>query len=138
MSALLPYTEDRETRRFFEAAADGKLVYRACNSCSRALHPPTAHCPYCQSWDTDWREAKGTGRVHSWTVVQRQVHPAFPAPYTLVVVELDEAPEVRLMGRLDGEAALSPGMRMQVWFEKLGDNAALPQWRPLTGAGPEG
>ncbi|NWG52850.1 MAG: OB-fold domain-containing protein [Hydrogenophilaceae bacterium] len=132
MAALLPYTADRETGRFFEAAAEGKLVFRACNACNHALHPPTAHCPYCQSWDTGWRESNGVGRLHAWTVVAHQIHPAFPAPYTLVVVELEDAPEVRLMGRLDGAPALHPGQRMQVWFEKLDDGAALPQWRPAS------
>ena len=51
-------------------------------------------------------------------------------PYTLVVVELDDAPEVRLMGRLDGEPALRAGMPMSVWFEHLPDGPTLLQWRP--------
>jgi uncharacterized OB-fold protein len=93
---MMPNTADRETRGFFEAAAKGKLVYRVCNDCNHALHPPTAHCPYCGGWNTDWREAKGTGRLHAGTHVIHQAHPAYPTPYTLVVVALDEAPEVRL------------------------------------------
>lgn len=127
---LLPNTDDRETRPFFEAAAQEKLVYLQCNACTHALHPPTAHCPTCGSWDTQWREARGIGRVHSWTVVQHQVHPDFPTPYTLAVVELEETPEVRLMARLDGAQTLAPGMRMQVWFERMADGVVLPQWRP--------
>jgi uncharacterized OB-fold protein len=59
-----------------------------------------------------------------------QIHPDFPAPYTLVIVELDDAPEVRLVGRLEGEPQLTPGMPMQVWFEKLGEGPTLPQWKP--------
>jgi uncharacterized protein len=128
---LLPYTQDRETGPFFEAAAEEKLVYLKCSACAHALHPPTRHCPACGSWDTAWSEAKGTGRVHSWTVVRHQVHPDFPAPYTLAVVELDDAPEVRLMTRLDGAQPLAPGLRMQVWFEPLADGVVLPQWRPV-------
>lgn len=127
---MWPNVADRETRTFFEAAAQGRLVYRACKDCEQALHPPSAHCPYCGSWNTDWRDALGTGRLHSWTTVQHSVHPAYPAPYTLVVVQLDDAPQVRLIGRINGEVTLHDGMPMQVWFEPLADGVVLPQWRP--------
>ncbi len=129
-TAILPNVADRETRGFFEAAAEGRLAYRACNACDHAIHPPTDHCPYCGGWDTAWREAKGTGRLHSWSVVAHQVHPAFPVPHTLVVVTLDDAPAVRLMGRLDGAPDLAEGMPMRVWFETLEPGVTLPQWRP--------
>jgi len=125
----LPFAADRETEPFFDAAKEGRLVYRACNACGHGLHPPTEHCAWCGSWDTAWRTAKGTGRLHAWTTVVHQVHPGFPTPYTLVVVQLDDAPDVRLMGRLDGEPKLEAGMRMQVWFEALGDGVALPNWK---------
>ena len=132
--AMLPNAQDRETRGFFDAAAQGRLVFRACNACDHALHPPTAHCPHCGSWETAWRDAAGTGTLHTWTVVRHQVHPAFPTPYTLVVVQLDDAPEVRLMGRIDGEAELEQGARMHVWFERLEGGVTLPQWRPMQDA----
>jgi uncharacterized OB-fold protein len=127
---ILPYAGDRETGPFFAAAAERRLVYKACNDCGHALHPPTDHCPHCGGWNTAWRDAKGTGRLHTWTTVVQTMHPDFPAPYTLIVVELDEAPEVRLMGRLEGEPELTAGQAMQVWFERLGDGPTLPQWKP--------
>ena len=128
--SILPYDADRETAGFFQAAGEGRLVYRACDDCNHALHPPTDYCPKCGGWNTSWRDAKGTGKLHTWTTVMHQIHPDYPAPYTLVVVELDEAPEVRLVGRLDGEPELQAGMPMQVWFERLGDGPTLPQWKP--------
>jgi uncharacterized OB-fold protein len=132
--AVLPNIHDRETRGFFEAAAQGRLVYRACEACGHASHPPMAHCAHCGSWDTAWRTAKGTGVLHSWTVVGHQLHPDFPTPYTLVVVELDEAAEVRLVGRIPGEPALAVRQPMQVWFERVADDTVLPQWRAADGA----
>ena len=127
---LLPYDTDRETAGFFEAAAQDRLVYRACDDCQHALHPPSAHCPYCGGWNTNWRVAKGTGKLHTWTTVTHQIHPSFPTPYTVVVVELDDTPEVRLMGHLDGAPDLEAGMPMQVWFDHIPDGPTLPQWRP--------
>ena len=128
-AAPLPFVADRETHAFFDAAKEGRLVYRACNDCGRGLHPPTEHCPWCGGWNTAWRTAKGTGRLHAWTTVTHQVHPGFPTPYTLVVVELDDTPDVRMMGRLPGEPQLSAGMPMQVWFEALRDGSMLPNWK---------
>ena len=131
MASIVPYDQDRDTAGFFQAAAENRLVYKACDDCSHALHPPTDHCPHCGGAHTSWREAKGAGRLHSWTTVMHQIHPDYPAPYTLVVVELEDAPEVRLMGRLDGEPELSADMPMRVWFERLGeDGPVLPQWKP--------
>ena len=128
---MRPMVSDRDSGGFFAAASEGRLVYRACNTCQHALHPPTAHCPHCGGWDTDWRNAKGTGKLHSWTVVKHPVHPGYKTPYTLVVVALDDAPEVRLMGRIDGEPRVKAGTAMQVWFEKGEDGVTLPQWRPV-------
>jgi hypothetical protein len=133
MASILPFDQDRDSAGFFQAAAEGRLVYKACDDCGHALHPPTDHCPHCHGANTAWREASGAGRLHSWTTVMHQVHPDYPAPYTLVVVELADAPEVRLMGRLDGEPALVADMPMQVWFERLGeDGPVLPQWKPAS------
>lgn len=125
-----PNVHDRETAGFFEAAAAERLVYRACEDCRHALHPPTGYCKHCGSWNTAWREASGRGRLHSWTTVHHSVHPAYPAPYTVVVVELDDTPEVRLLGRLDGEPHLSMGQTMRVSFQTLADGVVLPQWQP--------
>jgi len=130
MASILPNDTDRETAGFFAAAAEGRLVFRACQDCDHALHPPTDHCPHCGGWNTAWRDAKGSGTLYSWTTVTHQIHPAFPAPYTLVVVELDDAPEVRLVGRVDGTPELAAGQPMQVWFEKLEGGPTLPQWKP--------
>lgn len=129
--SLVPYAADRETGPFFAAAAQGRLVYRACLDCGRGLNPPTAHCPHCGGWNTDWKTASGQGRLFSWTTVARQIHPDFPTPYTVVLVELADSSDVRLVGRLAGEPELRPGMPMEVWFERIGeDGPTLPQWRP--------
>lgn len=129
MQRPLPVLDDRETKPFFDAAANGKLVYRACNSCDRGIHPPTKHCRWCGSMDTEWRESKGMGTLHTWTVVTQSIHPGFEAPYTIIVVELDEAPDVRLLGRLDGAPSLEPNAKMKVWFENIEGGGSLPQWQ---------
>jgi uncharacterized OB-fold protein len=78
----------------------------------------------------EWRKVSGTGRLYSWIVVERQLHPSFPVPYTVVLVELDDAPGTRLVGNMAGMPKLEAGMRMQVRFDRLPDGTVLPQWDP--------
>ena len=63
-------------------------------------------------------------------MVEHQVHPAFPAPYTVVLVELDDHPEARLSASCPASPELAVGQPMEVWFERLSDDVVLPQWRP--------
>ncbi len=68
----------------------------------------------------------GRGSVRSWTVMRQSFLPGFEVPFVLVDVELDEQPELRLIGRLlDGEDPhLHIGARVQVAFESLASSAA--------------
>ena len=72
----------------------------------------------------------GTGRLVSWTTAEHQVHPAYPVPYTIVLVQLDDRPGVRFVRSLPGAPQLTDGQAMRVWFEEVED-AALPQWEPV-------
>jgi uncharacterized OB-fold protein len=52
-------------------------------------------------------------------------------PYTIVLVELEDVPEARLVGYLPGRPELAAGMPMRAWFEPVDDDGTrLPQWRP--------
>jgi hypothetical protein len=64
--------------------------------------------------------------VKSWTVIRQSFLPGFDVPFVLVDVELDEQPELRLIGRLlDGEDPdLQIGARVQVAFESLAPSVA--------------
>ena len=124
----LPVDDDIDTGGFFEAARRGELVVRACDGCGAVLHMPRAYCRTCGSWSGRWQPVAGRGRVHSWTVVEHQVHPAFPVPYTIVLVQLDDVP-ARLVGYLSGSPELVEGQPMEVWFETLDDGVVVPQWK---------
>jgi uncharacterized protein len=123
-----PVDFDRDTSGFFKAAREGRLVYRACTACGKGVHPPAPYCPACGS-ATDWRDSRGRGRLYSWTTVPNTVHPAYPAPYTVVVVALDEAPNVRLIGTLPGAPELRADQPMQVYFDDEARSRGLPQFR---------
>lgn len=127
---LIPETEDRDTAGFWEGARHGELRILHCSSCATILHMPSPYCHECGSWETEWKAVSNEGHLHSWTVVEHQVHPAFPVPYTVVLVDLDGAPGARLIGYLDGVPELVPGQAMRARFEVLNDEVTLPQWEP--------
>ena len=126
----LPVENDRDTGGYWEAARRHELAVRFCDTCGYALHMPRAYCHQCGSWEGSWKTVTGVGRLHSWTTVTHQVHPNFPVPYTIVLVELDEPRSVRFVGHLPGEPELYEDQPMEVWFETLDDGTTLPQWRP--------
>lgn len=128
----VPRTDDRDTGGFWAAAAEGRLAIRMCASCGAVLHLPRAYCHRCRTWSERWAEVSGRGRLYTWTTVEHQVHPAFPVPYTVVLVELEDHPGTRLVGHMEGVPDLVPNQAMQVWFERLDDGVALPQWKAAT------
>ena len=134
MTGLLPVVDDRDTGGFFEAARRGELAVRMCNGCDAVLHLPRAYCHHCGSWDGRWQPVAGTGTVYSWSVIAHQVHPEYPVPYTVVLVELDDYPSVRLIGHLPGTPEVHLGQHLEVWFEELADGIVIPQWRPCASA----
>ncbi|MGF7234350.1 MAG: Zn-ribbon domain-containing OB-fold protein [Frankia sp.] len=128
-AGVLPVDDDRDTGGFFEAARRHELVVRRCNRCGSLLHLPRAYCHTCGSFEGRWDPVAGTGTVYSWTVVEHQVHPAYPVPYTVILVELDDVPAARYVGRLPGAPDLVAGQRVQVWFDVRDDGTAIPQWK---------
>jgi len=128
---VLPETEDIDTGGFWQGARLGEIRVLECSSCGALLHMPRAYCYQCGSWENHWKTVAGIGRLHSWTVVEHQVHPDFPVPYTVVLVDLDGAPGARLVGYLEGSPDLAAGQAMRARFEVLDDEVTLPQWDPV-------
>ena len=57
--------------RYFEAAAEGKLLIKKCNDCGKNHHYPRALCPFCFSDKVEWVQAKGTGEIYTYSVTRR-------------------------------------------------------------------
>lgn len=103
------------TSPFWQAAADGKLLIQRCGSCGHAIFYPRGHCPQCWSDDLSWIEASGTGRLKSYSHIHKPGHPGWnaAAPYTVILVELDEGPTMlsHLVGADDDVAV---GQKLQL------------------------
>jgi uncharacterized OB-fold protein len=122
-----PYARpDRDTTPFWKAQRNHELRLQRCSGCSSFRFPVTPMCPRCHSFDFEWALCSGRGNVYSYTVVHHQTHPAFPVPYTMVLVELKEGP--RLIGQLRGPVDhLSIGAQVSIDWEDA-PNQPLLVW----------
>ena len=118
----------------WKAAGEGRLALPYCVPCARFHWPPRVACPRCGG-EPSWRNAIGTGRVVSFSIVRRAVNPelAYDAPYVVAFVELDEG--VRLFTNMVdiGVDAVRTGMRVRCRFEPALDPALrVPVFAPET------
>ncbi|MFF1921920.1 Zn-ribbon domain-containing OB-fold protein [Streptomyces sp. NPDC058221] len=104
MDGLLLPVVDEDGAPFWEYAARGELRVQACAApdCGRLRFPPRPCCPHCQSFESEWRVMSGRGRIWSYVLPHPPLLPAYAAqaPYNAVVVELADAPEIRLVGNV--------------------------------------
>ena len=70
-----------ESKAFFDAAREGKLLLAKCSACKALHYYPRAVCPFCASEKIQWVEAKGKGTLYSYSVMRRA-----PVPYAMAYV----------------------------------------------------
>lgn len=111
-----------ENRPFWEAAAQGRLLYMRCNDCGEPHYYPRAVCPFCFSDRTEWAESAGRGTVYSFSPMRRGT----PVPYTVAYVTLDEG-FTMLTNLADCDFdAIAIGQRVRVVFKPAEDGQAVP------------
>jgi uncharacterized OB-fold protein len=113
---------------YLEGLTEHLLRYQQCTACARAQTFAHDACQFCGAEVLVWHTSTGRGRVHAVTVVGRAPSDAFRslAPYTLVVVTLDEG--ARLMGHA------TPGVQIgdavtAIFFKHL--DQTLVRFEPL-------
>ncbi len=82
---IAPPPVNPETKPFWDAAAEGRLLIKQCAACGEFHHYPRANCPFCFSSDTRWHTASGRGTIYSYSVMRRA-----PVPYAIAYVTLAE------------------------------------------------
>ncbi|MEU6847943.1 OB-fold domain-containing protein [Streptomyces sp. NPDC046716] len=138
---LLAPVPDDDGAPFWDYAARGELRMQACADpdCGELRFPPRPCCPHCQSFDSEWRRMSGKGRIWSYVIPHPPLLPAYAAlaPYNAIIVELAEAPRIRLVGNLVATAdaplnsvpqdRLRIGAKVQAVFTEI-DGVHLPRW----------
>ena len=114
-----------ETKPFWDAAAEGRLLIKKCVTCGQVHFYPRAICPFCGSDKTEWVSASGRGTVYSYSVMRR-----VPIPYALAYVTLEEG--VTMMTNIvDCDLdAIRIGQRVRVAFKPSEGGPPVPMFTP--------
>lgn len=139
---LVPERDD-DSAPFWEGCEQGELRVQTCGECGRMRFPPRPMCPWCQSFDHEWKAVSGRATVWSFVIPHPPLLPAYQefAPYNVIVVELDEDPTIRMVGNLVASEhqpinsvdpySIQIGDPVRVVFAKVGegnDAFVLPRW----------
>lgn len=123
---IAPPVPDVETKPFWEAAAEGRLLIKRCNSCGNAHYYPRTICPFCFSTDTQWQDASGEGVIYSFSIMRR----AAP-PYCIAYVTLAEG--VTMMTNIVAcdLDAIQIGQRVRLAFRPSDGGPPVPMFTPV-------
>jgi uncharacterized OB-fold protein len=121
---------------FWSGLHEGRLLVQQCRHCNSWQFGPEWICHRCHTFDPLWREVSPRGRIFSWERVWHPSHPCLVGhgPYLVVLVELPQAGNVRLLGNLLGDPMqeVAVGAGVEGVFERH-DEASPPyslmQWR---------
>jgi uncharacterized OB-fold protein len=121
---------DGDTKPYWDAAREHRLVIQHCADCGLAVFYPRAICPYCGSDRLHWVDASGRGTVYSYTIVHRApVGFTDAVPYVVALIDLEEG--VRLMSNVVDctPSDVQIGERVEVVFEDVTPEISLPKFR---------
>ncbi|HEX2172232.1 MAG TPA: OB-fold domain-containing protein [Dehalococcoidia bacterium] len=120
---------------WWEACRRHELTIQRCAGCGAFRHTPRPVCFACRSFEFIWQPVSGRGRIFSYTVAHHPPHPVLRdrVPYTVIVVELPDADNVRLISNLvdDRDAPVEIGQEVEVVWDDLAENISLPLFRRL-------
>lgn len=104
---------DPESKPFWEALRDGRLVWCRCAECGSWQSYPMERCRACAG-ATRFVPVSGRGVIYSFVVVRQQLVPGRSVPYVMALVELDDGERLRVPGIINAEPKqVAVGSRVQ-------------------------
>ena len=128
MNRILPRPTEL-SRPYWDGCGEGILRLQQCLECSRFQFYPRIICSHCGSSQLHWQVASGRGVIASFTIVQRGISAAYPAPYVVALIDLEEGP--RMMSQVidPDPRRLHIGAPVDVAFESWSEGIKLPVFR---------
>ena len=112
----------------WQTIAHGAMALQRCDDCGRFQYPPGPVCSHCLSPRLTWRPLSGRGTILSWVIFHKGYLAAYPAPYNVIAVRLDE--DVVLVSNL--EAPLPEGdwigRQVRMTYTTMADGFVLPRF----------
>ena len=115
-----------ETKPYWDAAAEGKLLVKKCTACGELHFYPRANCPFCFSDKTEWQEASGKGTIYTYSVMRRA-----PIPYAIGYVTLAEGPTM-MTNIVDCDLnSIKIGQEVKLVFKPSEGGPPVPMFTPV-------
>lgn len=120
-------------KEMWDSIGAQQMKLQRCSECGTFRYPPGACCPNCISTESEWVAVSGHGKLLAWTTFHRQYLPAYPAPTTVIAVQLEEGPI--LISNIDQDAVpnLKAGASVEMIYGSHPDGYTLPRFQ-LAGA----
>jgi uncharacterized OB-fold protein len=119
---------------YWDGLKTHRMLVQQCDDCGTRQWYPREMCSACSSFSLSWAAVEPEGEVYTFTTQHHPTGSKFDAdiPYTVVVVRLDEAPEINLVGRLVGTetAAVRIGMKVAGAYLDATEDFSLLLFRP--------
>lgn len=128
MSVLQPlFTPPRAAPQlapYWEGIARHELRLPRCSACGRREWYPSAAGPGCAGAAYEWRPVSAGATVFTFTRVERPLLPGVTEPYVVGLVCPDDAPECRIVTRLEATPGeLRIGARARLAFAGSGEES---------------
>lgn len=102
---------------------------QCCRECGFFCYPAAPGCPNCMNMELEWTPVGGRGVIVSWAIFHKQYIEAYPVPYNVIAVRLDEGPI--MISNLEGPQPEGSWIGLPVglvYVEVTG--VVLPRFRP--------
>ena len=130
---------DKLDAPYWEGTRAGELRVQRCRRCREFQWGPEWICHECLAFEMEWVAVPPRGSIYSWERAWHPVHPALKdhGPYVVVLVELPQAGNVRMIGNLVGDPlqTVEIGAPVEAVFEPHDDVTppyTLVQWKRST------
>ena len=125
---------DEVSKPFWDACNEGRLVVQHCTTCDWLQHPPQKECAKCgPEGNMEFREMSGRGKIHGYLISHdsRVMMLQEIQPFNLAVIELEDAPEIKMLSHLPGTPTdeIPVGATVQVEFEPTYNGQKVAEWR---------
>jgi uncharacterized OB-fold protein len=123
---------DIDTAPYWAAVREHVLRLQRCPACNRYAFPPKPRCAACLHQPLEWVSVSGRGKVRTFAIMRDTFMKAFPPPYAVAEVELEEQPGLTITTNIvecDVDN-VRIGLPVEVTFEDRSPDVTIPQFRP--------
>jgi len=121
---------------FWQACNSHRLLVQRCADCGAHRSPPKPVCGRCGSFECEWSESSGRGRIFTYTIVHHSPHPVAQErlPYNVAVIELEDCDRVLLTSNVVNcpDEALCVDLLVEVVWEDRRDGQSLYRFQPVS------